>query len=232
MKIPLKETIYLLNAKKKCWKCKVETIVYAIKSENKIFSYVDDMSSNLLKIIKKKSPVYYRDFSQQIKQEYFINHCNKCKIKIGDNGLHFEEDSPFSNSYNYSKKKLPNINNAWINVLHGVEEIMPDNKIKCNLCYTEISKGVRVCLGCGGDVIYGVTREEIKARSSSIHISTTIFIFVIIIFAFPATREYFFWFLSAFIFSYFMGLFYGLYKVIGLKKSQKNIIRTIRHNNK
>ncbi|MGE8205851.1 DUF5710 domain-containing protein [Heyndrickxia sp. NPDC080065] len=101
----------LAETEMSCWKCKKQTLVYAIFLEEyeycsteelwywekvdipSFVSYVDHldyMAAAHIKSISKNS--YYLDYSKHMNTKYYLNHCSNCNMKQGDFSVH--EDNP------------------------------------------------------------------------------------------------------------------------------------------
>lgn len=100
--------IYVFEMKRVCWKCKKETNVvclgtdesYSLESSYKkncdilLFSYLKHMPISLADYMNDKFG-YYPSYSKAIDDTYFINHCKYCKSVQGDNFLHEVPDESF-----------------------------------------------------------------------------------------------------------------------------------------
>ena len=104
----LKDDILLgiIESKRKCWKCKKDTKVIALKfyrdlKSNKEYSnphvqhYIETLPLDIISIIQTKWPFYKSTLSRTTKKKYFANNCSHCTVLQGDYNLYEEIDSPF-----------------------------------------------------------------------------------------------------------------------------------------
>ncbi len=92
----------------KCWKCKKDTKVIALKfyrdlKSNKKYSnphvqrYIETLPLDIVSIIQTKYPFYKSTLSRTTKEKYFANNCSHCTALQGDYNLYEEINSPFLN---------------------------------------------------------------------------------------------------------------------------------------
>lgn len=96
--------LFLFESKKKCWRCNKMTKVICLGTndsytlfDNKndyeryqhlqLLSYVKKLPIELADFLKKNYR-YYLGYSQHIRSEYYINHCEHCGSIQGDNYIH------------------------------------------------------------------------------------------------------------------------------------------------
>ena len=120
---------YIGRAQHACWRCHKETFSFCIavpkdaefyvldESQEEdgepdryywtkmpygfhtCISYLDQPTDDMVQHLKRLAPNYRPDYSKTIEAEYWMNHCDHCGIKQGDNTLHHEVDSPFFPDY-------------------------------------------------------------------------------------------------------------------------------------
>lgn len=102
---------YILEGTNKCWKCgnlsKVVTLASAtyrtVSSNNQliysndfvIFNRIENVEPNTLTKMHSFCPDYEFRYSKTVKEEYWMNKCEHCKIPIGDFFLFNETTGPF-----------------------------------------------------------------------------------------------------------------------------------------
>lgn len=57
--------------------------------------YLNHPTEDMVQHLKRLAPNYRPDYSKTIESMYWMNHCDHCGIKQGDNSLHQESDAPF-----------------------------------------------------------------------------------------------------------------------------------------
>lgn len=79
-----------------CWKCKKLSNVYAIGiSDEDLLMSVSLLSPQCTDALKSISEIYFPDKSAMANQSYYMNHCERCGVKLGDWFLHAEPDGCF-----------------------------------------------------------------------------------------------------------------------------------------
>ena len=104
---------FIMEASRDCWKCKARTAVvgFALPRGFEIFEdedggwvgqggpgivfWVDRLAANVVAQVQRINGRYRIDFSQTLKVRYWINHCQHCDAKLGDNYLYNEGKPPF-----------------------------------------------------------------------------------------------------------------------------------------
>lgn len=109
--------VYLIETKRKCFKCKKETNVISLACQN-YFSIIRDENGNLLyyeyhdsniafvtiegeldniqlEVFLKRNFRFYYSYSNKRRESYYANHCMHCGTIQGDNYLHEEVEAPF-----------------------------------------------------------------------------------------------------------------------------------------
>lgn len=104
------EYFFICESATICWKCRGTTPVYAIVLPSG-YSLWSETTTNRCDWVQQKQPgilryitafsenpfqsggspyhsICYKDFSKSAQMHYWINHCNHCGIKQGDNALH------------------------------------------------------------------------------------------------------------------------------------------------
>jgi len=100
--------IYVLESSTSCWSCGGETLVVALGVEHLegleqddeescmvILSEIEDLPTELLKLISPRYSSLKRRYSKTADRRYYMNHCS-CGAPLGDFFLHSEPGGAFS----------------------------------------------------------------------------------------------------------------------------------------
>lgn len=97
---------FLAITSRGCWRCEAATPVFAfvlpaghetfyvaddpaddcweVAEEPTVLSYVTDVADSVATLLRRDAPPFHLDFSQTIQSYYWMNHCEKCGAKLGD----------------------------------------------------------------------------------------------------------------------------------------------------
>lgn len=112
----------IIEAKRKCWKCKKDTRVISLKFyksydsikvyNNPIIVYNEkNFPTNVLKIIQEKYPFYKSKYSYSVQDGYIANTCEYCSALQGDFYLYEEPDGAFFDTYQLKPKYFISLKN-------------------------------------------------------------------------------------------------------------------------
>ena len=92
------KTLYVLKAKKECWKCRQKTTVigffFITKNILCTISNITKCPPDMVKKVQEKHPLW-REGLSKAGGAYYANHCEKCGSIQGDYFLHNEIGRPF-----------------------------------------------------------------------------------------------------------------------------------------
>jgi hypothetical protein len=119
----------IIEAKRKCWKCKKNTRVISLrfyKSYDSIEVYnkqIDvhnekKLPSDVLKIIQEKYPFYKSKYSHTLQSRYIANTCENCSSLQGDFYLYEEPDGIFFNIYQLEPKYFIGLKNGKLEYIN------------------------------------------------------------------------------------------------------------------
>ena len=95
---------YIAQSARNCWKCELNTPVYAIilpknisqpDEYSKILYYLQYINKGAQQRFEILAPHYFFDSSSMTPFSYWMNHCQKCKARLGDFETIEEYTSPF-----------------------------------------------------------------------------------------------------------------------------------------
>ena len=104
-------SFFVMEGTRDCWSCKAQTAVvglglprgFEIFEDGRwvaqegpgIVFWVDRLAPNVVAQVQRINGRYRIDFSRKLKRRYWINHCEHCDAKLGDNYLYNEGKPPF-----------------------------------------------------------------------------------------------------------------------------------------
>jgi hypothetical protein len=98
--------LYLVESSALCWRCKRLTKVVALaaaqvlcdgwrRGDVTVLSNVRSLPAPFADLMVQVWPQYHPDYSKQAGGRYLMNHCDRCKAKLGDFFLHDEPGAAF-----------------------------------------------------------------------------------------------------------------------------------------
>lgn len=119
----------IIEAKRKCWKCKKDTRVISLRfyksydsievHNNPLIVYnKKNLPTDILKIIQEKYPFYKSTYSYTVQDRYFANTCEYCSALQGDFYLYEEPDGAFFDIYQLEPKYFISLKNGKLEYIN------------------------------------------------------------------------------------------------------------------